>query len=511
MTHEPIYSPADLRRLEQQAEAAGCGLMQQAAEATVAWIRNRFSPGAAIRVVAGPGNNGGDALWAAVRLAEAGYRPQVVCPRPSEAPTPQAALSRLLAMGLPVWPMWPDALPAPALVVDGLFGIGLARPLAEPWSTLVRAINAAPAPVLALDVPSGIDAWTGRRSGSSVVRAHATLTFLCAKPGLHTSDGADLAGEVDVARLQVPASLLPSAEGALIDTPQDALPLRPRNSHKGRFGSVLVIGAAPGMAGAGLLAGTTALACGAGKVWLLTLDPTLTVSPTQPELMIRPLNDSRTLLDEAAVCAAGPGLGTSVDAASVVAAAVDRPGPLVLDADALNLLAAIPSLAEALAQRALPAVLTPHPAEAARLLGCTTAAVQHDRVAAARTLAARYHALVVLKGAGSLIMRPDGFYHVCPVGSPALASAGQGDVLTGVIAALLAQGLSPFDAASLAVWLHAMAGRRHEDLQGPVGLRAGLMGDRVAEQMNRLYRQRAASQPVMPPPLRQWRADWPEF
>ena len=249
------------------------------------------------------------------------------------------------------------------------------------------------------------------------------------------------------------------------------LPRRRRDSNKGDFGNVGVLGGAAGMTGALLLAARAALHLGAGKVYAASLVPVLVVDFMQPELMLKSIDD---LFDSPlGVLVVGPGLGQSDAARAVLARALQHPATRVLDADALNLLAASPALKQTLQQRHTPTLLTPHPGEAARLLGTSTAAIQRDRPAAALQLAQQYRACVVLKGADSICAAPDGSWRLNPTGNPGMSSAGMGDVLSGMLAALLAQGMTPFEALQLAVYLHgAAADALVAHGAGPVGLTA---------------------------------------
>jgi len=479
---EPIYSLSSLRALEQQADAAGLNLMQRAALAAASWLASRFSPGSRVLIAAGPGNNGGDALWLAIHLTDRGDRVELLLPVEPTSALACDALNTCRALGL-IEHATLDTITPPDVLVDGLFGIGLSRPLAGDWAALIKGLNALPCPRFALDIPSGLDGWTGGVHGITI-RADETLTFLCAKPGLHTNDGADYAGAVTLAALDVPAQLQPVADGELNRVDARAL-IRSANSHKGSNGTVAVVGGAPGMLGAALLAGRAAHAGGAGKVYLCVLDTRLPVDPVAPELMVAP--PAQALKPDIGVVAIGPGLGQSGKARHWLHALLAQPSAKVVDADALNLIATDPALAERLSDSPAATVLTPHPAEAARLLGVTTSDVQADRVAAARTLAERFQSVVVLKGAGSVIARPDGFFRVNVSGGPALAVAGQGDVLSGAIAALLAQGMPPFDAASLAVRVHGLAGDAYTAEQGgPLGLTASATLPHLSRALNRL-------------------------
>jgi hydroxyethylthiazole kinase-like uncharacterized protein yjeF len=438
-----IYLTEEIRRIEEQAGQAAPPLMERAGAAAAELAARLVSDERKdVLVLAGPGNNGGDARIAAARLREQFFRVTLVS-RPEE---------------LPATARW-------SLVVDGLFGIGLARDIEGDYAQLVDYVNRQSCPVLALDIPSGLDSDTGRVRGRAV-RATHTITFIALKPGLLTLDGPDHCGEITVADLGLDVQ----KAGAWVASPElfkDALRPRPRNFHKGLAGSIAVFGGAAGMAGAALLAGRAALKLGAGRVYLGLLDQTLHVDPGAPELMIRHADDALGLDLDAMVV--GPGLGTSERAETLVGAALASDLPCVLDADALNLISESEDLRKACARRKAETLLTPHPAEAARLLGSTTAAVQADRVKAARLLAQNLNAHVVLKGVGSICVSRDGHWFINRTGHAGLSSAGTGDVLAGFLGALLAQRYSGETALVLGVHLHGAAA---EGLP-PVGLTAG--------------------------------------
>jgi len=351
----------------------------------------------------------------------------------------------------------------------------------------IAAVNRLPAPVLALDVPSGLQSDTGRVMGCAV-RATHTVTFIALKPGLLTLDGPEHCGAIHVRNLGLDTQKLRAARGFVIgpEVLDGVLPRRARNSHKGDYGSVGIIGGDHGMVGAALLAGRAALKLGSGRVYVgLLARDAQAVDPGQPELMLRTA-DEVLKLGHLTCLAVGPGLGQMPDAAFYLGIALESPLPLVLDADGLNLIAADSRLAEALCRRSAPSLLTPHPAEAARLLGTSTREVQSDRVGAATTLAARLGALVVLKGAGSVCAAADGTWHINTTGNPGMASAGTGDVLTGMIAALLAQGAQPRTALLAAVFLHgAAADYAVAGGAGPVGLTATETIDGARALLNR--------------------------
>ena len=314
------------------------------------------------------------------------------------------------------------------------------------------------------------------------------ITFIGDKPGLHTADGRDYAGLVQVADLGVERGLFPAAQARLNAPELFADWLRPRrqNSHKGSYGDLAVIGGAHGMCGAPVLAARAALHCGAGRVFVGFLEQAAAFDDAHPELMCRRAQD---LNFSTSTLAIGPGLGDSRMAHDMLARALASNTPLVIDADALNLIAAEPGLQQKLRQRRAGALLTPHPLEAARLLGVTAGAVQADRLGAARALARQFNATVVLKGSGSVIAEASGMATINPTGNPALASAGTGDVLCGVCGALLAQGWPPAAAAWAAVWLHgAAADQLVAQGVGPVGLTASELIPAIRASLNQAIR-----------------------
>jgi hydroxyethylthiazole kinase-like uncharacterized protein yjeF len=470
----PIYRTAEIREIE--AAAAALPLMERAGLAAAELAREIASDaGKPVLIVCGPGNNGGDGFVVARHLRQWWFRVSVVFAGDAAklSGDAAAAFSAWRESGgtvlneIPSGQSW-------GLVVDALFGIGLQREIGGRHADLVSGMNAILAPKLAIDIPSGLESDSGRVLGSAV-RADHTITFIGLKPGLLTLDGPDHCGEVRVASLGLNAPELKPPHGVVIGEGilDEVLQPRRRNTHKGHYGSVGILGGAPGMVGAALLAGGAALKLGAGRVYvgLLAKDAPV-VDATQPELMLRSA-DAVLKLDHLTVLAAGPGLGLSPDAMFYLEWAIESPLPLVIDADGLNLIGTNARLQEKLRSRNAPAVLTPHPAEAARLLGSTTREVQRDRVATALALARRHESHVVLKGAGSVCASPDGTWGINTSGNPGMASAGMGDVLTGVIASLLAQGAQPRVALEAGVYLH---GRAADMLAsrgtGPTGLAA---------------------------------------
>lgn len=498
-----LYPVSVIRDIEQAnlALLPPGSLMQRAGSATAQLAMHLLSPkgdSANVLVIAGPGNNGGDALESAHLIAKEGIHVTVLLYADLAHQSEDARQALMRARSSPVEFAPPNSEATGiarakqwSLVVDGLFGIGLTRPISGSLGELIRTINTLPCPVLALDVPSGLNADTGAIVGSEgvAIRANHTITFIADKPGLHTLDGRDHAGEVHVADLGIDSKYFKPAHAHLngIESFADALRQRPHNSHKGSYGDVIIAGGAHGMSGAPILAARAALKCGAGRVFAAFLDNAPAYDPTQPELMCRQVTDMDL---SSKVTVVGPGLGTSRPAHDLLARVLHSQSPLVLDADALNLIAVETGLQQKLAQRNCAAVLTPHPLEAARLLQASTQDVQSDRLTAARELARRFNAVAVLKGSGSIIARPDGDIIINTTGNPALATAGTGDVLAGMCGALLAQTFSPWCAALAATWLHGQAA----DILvsqgiGPIGMTASELVPAVRTLLNQLTAQ----------------------
>lgn len=469
-----LYDTAAARMIDAQATALLGGdpyvLMQRAGAAACELLLERWPRARRIAVACGTGNNGGDGYVLARLLHQAGRRVRVVH-LPGRGPASelaQRACTDYLAVGGRV-ELFPCGLDDEDVLVDALFGLGLNRELDEASSGFVEAINRAGAPVLALDVPSGVDAEHGVAPGAAI-RAQLTLQFIVPHLGLYTGDALEHVGEKVVHGLDVPASavaaMTPRAQSWAPSALADRLPPRRLNSHKGESGRVLCIGGNEGTGGAAMLAAEAALRSGAGLVAVATrarhVGPLLARCP---EAMARAVEDGdalRPLLAQADAVAVGPGLGQDDWARGLWQLALAAGKPLVIDADGLNLLAAAP--------RPVPgAVLTPHPGEAGRLSGIPAAQVQRDRVAAAESLASRFDAVVVLKGAGTIVAAPHRTPRIVAAGNPGMAVGGMGDLLTGVIAALIAQGHAPFDAAALGALLHACAGDAAAE-QGERGL-----------------------------------------
>lgn len=495
MTKYPLlYTVAEIRRIEQAALASlpAYTLMQRAGSAAAEYARQLLANRAgdmAILALVGPGNNGGDALEAASQLAHAGLNVAIcLSSEPKQLPTDaQQALQAAHASPAHFIDHASAVAQDWTLVIDGLFGIGLSRAISGEMAALIAQINRLHCLVLALDVPSGLNADTGTivGDGNAICATH-TITFIANKPGLYTCEGRDHAGEVRVCDLDLASHFFSSATAELnhVELFSAALHSRKHNSHKGSYGDVSVLGGAHGMVGAAVLAARTAAKCGAGRVFVTSIADALAYDHAQPELMCRPANDFDF---NSATIVAGPGLGTSRVAHDFLARALAAHTPLVLDADALNLISLETGLQQKLFARKASTLITPHPLEAARLLAITTSQIQADRLTAARALARKFNTITILKGSGSIIAAPDGTTVINTTGNPALATAGAGDVLSGLCGALLAQNWPVWEAALAAVWLH---GKAADNLVangiGPIGLTASELIPEIRSALNQL-------------------------
>lgn len=449
-----LYSVVQTRQIESlAAQRLPPNTLMQRAGLAVARLALAIAPHAQrIWIACGPGNNGGDGLEAALHLQRWGKQPIVSwLGQPDRAPADALkAYQRLVQQGIPMQDQPPDNV---ELCIDALLGIG--TQLREPTGRMGQYIddmNVGTCDVLSIDIPSGLDADTGRTSLRHV-KAHHTLSLLTLKPGLFTANGRDTASTIWFDALGIE----PDAHGVSIPTarlPKKPAPtVRSHASHKGSYGDVAVVGGATGMTGAALLAARAALNAGAGRVFVGLLDcGTLSVDPAQPELMFRAL-DTLALSTMATVF----GCGGGAVSCSQIQIVLSSEAPVVVDADAINTIAAHVEMQTLLMQRAArgaPTVLTPHPLEAARMLGCTAAQVQSDRLNAARMLSQRYACTVALKGSGTVIAAPGQVCVVNTTGNASLATAGTGDVLAGMIGAQLAQGFDVFEATCRAVYRH---------------------------------------------------------
>jgi hydroxyethylthiazole kinase-like uncharacterized protein yjeF len=490
-----LFDVASSRAIEADAlgRHAPHELMQRAGLA-VARLALATAPRARqVWVACGPGNNGGDGLVAAALLHRAGVAVHATlfgdaARLPDDA---RRALTSALEAGVAVSARVPDG--EPGLAIDALLGLGASRAPAGPIAAGITRLNQLQAAVLAVDLPSGLHADTGQCLGTETVRATHTLALLTLKPGLFTAAGRDHAGQVWLDTLGVtPAGGDPCARLADGEDLRRALPGRTHASHKGTYGDIAVVGGAPGMTGAALLAARAALAAGAGRVFIDLLDPAGPGSDRlQPELMFRPRwwrSDPPVLARSTVVCGCGGGAAVR----EVLPVLLARCPRLVLDADALNTIATDESLRRQLDARhgrGQHTVLTPHPLEAARLLRTDVAEVQADRLHHARELAQRHACIVLLKGSGSVIAAPDGSRVVNPTGNALLASGGSGDVLAGWVGGLWAQRAEAPDAAVAArqatiaaAWLHGAAADRVRQAQpGSLALNAGALSALMRE------------------------------
>ncbi|HFD86553.1 MAG TPA: NAD(P)H-hydrate dehydratase [Gammaproteobacteria bacterium] len=460
-----LFTAAQIRTIEQvvitQYGIPGFTLMQRAARAVFEQAGAMLGPAGSVLVLCGPGNNGGDGYVAALLLKQAGYQVEVIG---------MADPDRLRGDALRACREWLDAggevqpfgagLPSDCdLIIDAILGTGLQRPLRGEYLVAAQLINEHKAPVIAVDIPTGLSSETGNPLGSAVI-ATETVTFIGLKLGLFTGRAPDFCGTVVLEDLDCPEAAIVGIDPAVVRLLTEDLGnyLCPRSevSHKGDFGHVLVLGGDQGMSGAARMAGEAALRCGAGLVSIGThMDHAAVLNTGRPELMVRAIDRAATqreLMERATVLVVGPGLHESVWSHNCYLKAVEADEPLVLDAGAFTYLVAAPSRREN-------RILTPHPGEAARLLDIPVADVQADRLRAAKELRMQYGGVIVLKGAGTIIAGPGGFY-LCDAGNPGMASGGMGDVLSGVIGGLLAQGFEAEMAACLGVVIHAAAGDR---------------------------------------------------
>lgn len=492
----PVYTTAEIRALESLALSGPNppALMEKAGLAAAEIARDQLLTGNKQRVLilAGPGNNGGDAFVVARHLHRWGKQVALVFTGKVERLPPDArqaweqwrATDEITHSALPAGEQW-------EAIIDGLFGIGLSdtRPLAESYQQLIQQVNQLDLPVLALDIPSGLLSDSGRAL-TTVIKATLTVTFIALKPGLLTLNGGDYCGEIIVRDLGLNTTALQAPQHWLLDRASISARLpapRLANSHKGTYGQLGIVGGASGMVGAALLAGRAALKLGAGRVYLglLAREQAPAIDLVQPELMLRPPADffATDLLNALVI---GPGLGQEIAACLCLEHALQSHLPLVLDADALNLIAVHTELSEHLKARSAATILTPHPAEAARLLATTTADIQHNRLSAAQTLAQQFNCAIVLKGAGSICALPNGSCYFNTSGNPGLSSAGTGDALSGFLGALLAQGLSAENALLVAVYLHgAAADVLLEQQHGPIGMTASEIISAARSLLNR--------------------------
>lgn len=460
-----LYSAAQARELDriaiERSRIPAMTLMERAGQAVWKCFAELWPGARSVTVVCGGGNNGGDGYVFARLAHEQGTSVDLVGVVPPQKlkGEAKAAADRFQATGLKVSGLGSDGARRADVIVDALLGTGLDRQVEQEYLQAIGSINAGNKPVLSIDIPSGLHADTGRVMGAAV-SASATITLIGLKLGLFTGSGPDHAGRILFSHLDVPeevySAVPPAARRIDHDLLKHHLGRRRPTVHKGEFGHVLVVGGDYGFPGAARLAGEAAARVGSGLVSIATRPEHAALIPVaRPELMARGIaapSDLAPLLERATVVAAGPGLGQSPWGAALFARLLETKLPMVIDADALRLLAREPARSDSW-------VLTPHPGEAAALLGTDADTIQSDRFHAVRELRARFGGVAVLKGAGSLIAAPGGVT-LCSGGNPGMASGGMGDVLTGVIAGLLAQGFGQELGVQLGVCLHAAAADR---------------------------------------------------
>ena len=470
MNSTALFRISQIRAIEQAGLASlpPYILMQRAGAAVAASATRMLSNDVhtkRILILAGPGNNGGDGCEAAAVLAQQGAKTFIHLTANSHALSSDSAIAFEHAKKKGCEFIHYEAIDFSTydLVIDALFGIGLSHPIHAPIRDLITALNQSKEQhntlVLAVDVPSGCNADTGCVVGPDGIAVHAkkTVTFIANKIGLHTAYGKDCAGFVEVDTLDLAENLFPSPSAELNHPKLFSSAIKKRNhaTHKGSYGDVKIIGGAQGMTGAVVLASRMALHAGAGRTYAVFVDDGPAYDSAHPEIMCRTVD----ACDLTANCLVlGPGLGLSRKAHDVLSKALSSKTALILDADALNLIAVETGLHEKLKTRSAPCILTPHPLEAARLLNQSVELVQSDRIAAAQTLAAQLQCVVILKGSGSVIAHPDGRMVINTTGNPALATAGTGDVLAGCCGALLAQeNAHAWETALASAWLHGKA------------------------------------------------------
>lgn len=468
-----IHTVESIRKIEAQVyqQTPSFAVMEKAGNAVAALAQTMVHKNASIIVIAGKGNNGGDGYIAAHTLQKNGFNVSVIAMGAIDTLPPDAHTAA--KKWCETNPLLTDTLPPADLYIDALLGIGLTRTIDDEYKKIIDAINTSPVPVLSIDMPSGVCADTGRIQ-SCAVRATATITFFAAKIGLYTGKGVDYVGNIHICPLVDPLPI--ASNGTLIShCPDIAFLKRQQNTHKGNYGYIHLIGGDDGMVGALILASRAAAAMGAGKTKAISLSTAITVDYIHPEIMWTNANSAATdTATDADIVAIGMGLGQSATAhqqlLTLLSTSTTSTKTILLDADAINLIAQSTQLKQLLQHRAPPVILTPHPTEAARLINSSPQEVNANRIEVAQTIARQYSAIVVLKGAGTIIAEPHGQYYICAAGNAGLARAGSGDVLAGIIATLLAQADSPIKAVCAGVWLHAAAADSLVEQQGDIGL-----------------------------------------
>lgn len=464
MTH--LLSIEQIRKIECIYREVSPSLMQRAGHQAAEWILGKIQRHQRILILVGPGRNGSDGLILASVLLQSQIETKVFQVYPDNKQHEESAQAHRSLPGVAIISELDRAtLDTCDVIIDAIFGIGLTGKLDARCAAISQLVSSSGKRVIALDVPSGVNADTGYADPHSF-SATDTLTFIADKPGLHTGAALDYCGKIHTLNLNLPAQPERDAGDNLPDTAEMQRLARGLNRqkdrHKGWYGSVVIAGSNDGMQGAGMLAARSALHAGAGKTHLVQLaDSAITVDPLYPEIMCHSMHKHASVLNNATHCVIGPGLGCTETSLSLLHKVTRLRIPVVFDADALNLLAGNPEQSQITRQRpSNSTIFTPHPLEAARLLNCSTNEIQANRLAAAREISARYAVTCVLKGAGTVITTPSGQLFINTTGNAALSTAGQGDILAGLIAALWAQGLDAKAAAQLGVYVHGLAADR---------------------------------------------------
>ncbi|MEY8768760.1 NAD(P)H-hydrate dehydratase [Francisella philomiragia] len=471
------------REIEEYAISQGLNLIENASDEIVKLICSKFDKQNKVLVIVGSGNNGSDGIAAGIKLLNNGYNVDVYRVFPKGNQDNQNYYQQFSKLKAPLEKL-PD-ISNYNVVIDGIFGIGLDRNLEGDILEIVKTINQNSKYTLAIDVPSGLGAFNAKVYGEAI-QARQTITFLGDKQGLHTGDGLDYAGKVTVKELinseniKISQSEYQIYKNHIQDINLDNILRKKKNTNKGTYGNLAIIGGNFGMNGALQLAGKSSLYSGCGKVSMISLDKDFRADMSMPELMTKSLQNIPKNLNTFSALVIGVGFDTTNESKQILELIIDNlTQPVIFDADALNIIATNQQIREKFINLDNK-IITPHPAEAARLLGCTTKEIQYDRFAAVRALARKYNATVVLKGAGSLICKDNKTY-INATGNQGMAVAGQGDVLSGIIGAFLAQGLNTLSASRLAVYIHGLAG---DNLAKKLGGYIGIFPSRVAEEIS---------------------------
>lgn len=490
------------RQIEEHAISQGLNLIENASDEIVKLICNKFDKQNKILVVVGAGNNGSDGIAAAIKLYKKGYDVDVYRVFPKANQDNQYYYEEFSKLRNPIQSLKqnkdaiPDTDPESSrnnqiasicdydVIIDGIFGIGLDRNLEGDVLELVKIINKNSRYTIAIDVPSGLGAFNAKVFGQAI-QANETITFLANKQGLHTGAGLDYAGKVTIAKLidneniKLSHSKYQVYKNHIKDIKLDNILRKKKNTNKGTYGNLAIIGGNVGMNGALQLAGKSALYSGCGKVSMISLDKDFRADMSMPELMTKSLENIPKSLNIFSSLAVGIGFDTTDESQQILKVIIENlTQPAIFDADALNIIVTNQQIRESFINLENK-IITPHPAEAARLIGCTTQEIQGDRFAAVINLAKKYNATVILKGAGSLICKDDDIY-INTTGNQGMAVAGQGDVLSGIIGAFLAQGLDTLSASRLAVYTHGLAG---DNLVKKLGGYVGIFPSRVANEV----------------------------